>query len=91
MPTFGLISSHCNDATDVVTPFNGKSLLASTSHGELIVALHNRCEGTWADKNDCRTPRTFEEGSPLRSLRCSHKWRGVRLSRNYSLISDPRA
>jgi hypothetical protein len=55
MPTFGLICNHCNDVTDVVTPFNGKSLLASTSHGEIIVALHHRCEGTWADKNDYRT------------------------------------
>jgi hypothetical protein len=55
MPTFGLICSHCNDAADAVTPFNGKSLLVSTSRGEIIVALHNRCEGTWADKNDCRT------------------------------------
>ena len=65
MPTFGLICSHCNDATDVVTPFNGKSLLASTFRGELIVALHNRCEGTWADKNDCRTLK------PLRKMRHS--------------------
>ena len=55
MPTFGLICSHCNDAADAVTPFNGKSLLTSTSHGGIIVALHNRCEGTWADKNDCQT------------------------------------
>jgi hypothetical protein len=68
MPTFGLICSHCNDATDVVTPFNGKSLLASTSHGELIVALHNRCEGTWADRNDCRSL------IPLRKMRHSNRF-----------------
>jgi hypothetical protein len=68
MPTFGLICSHCNDATDVVTPFNGKSLLASTSHGELIVALHNRCEGAWADKNDWRTL------IPLRKIRHSNRF-----------------
>jgi hypothetical protein len=38
MPTFGLICSHCNDAADAVTLFNGKSLLASTSHGEILFA-----------------------------------------------------
>ena len=71
MPTFGLICSHCNDAADAVTPFNGKSLLASTSHGELIVALHNRCEGTWAEKNDCRTLvplRRVRDSSPFGAL-----------------------
>jgi hypothetical protein len=68
MPTFGLICSHCNDAADAVTPFNGKSLLASTSHGEIIVALHNRCEGTWADKNDCRTLVPLKEVRHLRHL-----------------------
>jgi hypothetical protein len=66
MPTFGLTCGHCNDAADVVTPVNGKSLLANTSHGEIIVALHNRCEGTWAEKPN---PYTFEEGAPLKSLR----------------------
>jgi hypothetical protein len=55
MPIFGLTCSHCNDAADLVTPVNGKSLLATTSRGEVIVALHYRCEATWAEKNDCRT------------------------------------
>jgi hypothetical protein len=53
MPTAGLLCSHCNDASDVVSPFNGTTLLASTRAGEVIVALHTRCEGLWAEGNDC--------------------------------------
>jgi hypothetical protein len=55
MPNTGLICSQCNDSADVVTPFNGSTLLAKTVTGEIIVALHSRCEGTWADKNNCET------------------------------------
>jgi hypothetical protein len=51
----GLICSHCNDASDAVSPLNGSTLLASTLNGEVIVALHTRCEGLWAETNDCRT------------------------------------
>jgi hypothetical protein len=65
MSTIGLICSYCNDAADVVTPLNGKSLLASTSLGEVIVALHTRCEEPWADKNNCKTL------VPLRKMRRS--------------------
>ena len=63
MSTNGLICSYCNDASDFVTPFKGKTLLASTSMGEIIVALHTRCEELWADKNSCRTL------VPLRKMR----------------------
>jgi hypothetical protein len=55
MPTTGLICSQCNDATDIVTPLNGSMLLAKASSGEIIAALHTRCTGTWAQKNDCET------------------------------------
>jgi hypothetical protein len=37
-------------------------------HGEIIVALHHRCEGTWADKTDCRTL------VPLRKMRHSNRF-----------------
>jgi len=65
MPT-GLICSYCNDAADVVTPHNGSNLLR-TSHGEIIVALHTRCEEKWADKNNCRAL------VPLRKMRPSYR------------------
>jgi hypothetical protein len=55
MPNPGLICSQCNDVADVVTPLNGSSLLAKTATGELIVALHTRCTGMRADKNNCET------------------------------------
>ena len=54
MHNLTLICSNCNDAADPVTPYNGKTQLASTSHGEVIVALHKRCEQAWADQNECR-------------------------------------
>jgi hypothetical protein len=55
MRTTGLIRGQCNDAADVVTPFNGSALLAKTVTGERVVNLHKRCEGQWADKNNCET------------------------------------
>jgi hypothetical protein len=55
MRTMGLICNQCNDSTDVVTPFNGRTVLARTVRGETIVALHKKCEETWADKNNCET------------------------------------
>ncbi len=55
MLTIGPICSQCNDAADLVTPFNGSALLAKTVTGEIAVALHKRCEGLWADKNSCET------------------------------------
>ena len=55
MRTAGPICGQCNDAADVVTPFNGSALLAKTLRGEVVVALHKRCEGLWADKNNCET------------------------------------
>jgi hypothetical protein len=63
MPNQGLVCSQCNDVADVVTPLNGSTLLAKTMTGELIVALHTRCEGTWAEKNNC------ERLVPLRKMR----------------------
>jgi hypothetical protein len=53
MLTNGLICSHCNDSADLVTPLNGSTLIARTSGGDIIVALHRRCEGIWADKHNC--------------------------------------
>ena len=74
MPTTGPICSQCNDTTDIVTPLNGSMLLAKTSSGEIIVALHTRCTGTWGEKNDCETlmplrkmRRRYESSSTLRS------------------------
>ena len=55
MPNSGLICSQCNDVSDLVTPLNGRSLLAKTATGEIMVALHTRCTGMWADKNNCET------------------------------------
>jgi hypothetical protein len=55
MRTMGLICNQCKDSADVVTPFNGHTLLARTVRGETIVALHKKCEEAWADKNNCDT------------------------------------
>ena len=74
MPTAGLICSHCNDASDVVSPFNGSTLLASTPAGEVIVALHTRCEGPWAERND------FRSLVPLKKLRRTTASRAARHS-----------
>ena len=74
MPTAGLICNHCNDASDVVSPFNGSTLLASTWAGEVIVALHTRCEGLWAEGNDCRSL------VPLKKLRRTTPSRAARHS-----------
>jgi hypothetical protein len=53
MPNTGLICSQCDDVADVVTPLNGGTLSAKTTTGEMVVALHTRCEGAWAEKNNC--------------------------------------
>jgi len=57
----------------MVTHYNGSTLLANTSRGEIIVALHTRCEQSWANKNDCRT---------LVPLRKMHRWNTAKASRN---------
>jgi hypothetical protein len=49
----GLLCRHCNDISDLITPYNGKTLLANTSSGETIVALHTRCEEDWANRHNC--------------------------------------
>jgi len=74
MPIAGLVCSHCNDASDVVSPFNGGTLLASTPAGEVIVALHTRCEGPWAEGND------FRSLVPLKKLRRTTPSRAARHS-----------
>jgi len=66
-----LICSQCNDPAEAVTPYNGSTLLASTSRGDIVVALHRRCEAEWADKANCRTL------VPLRKL---HRWHSVSAS-----------
>jgi hypothetical protein len=65
------VCSQCNDAAEAVTPSNGSTLLAKTSTGEIIVALHTRCEEAWANKNGCETllplrkmRRRYESNSP---------------------------
>jgi hypothetical protein len=60
-----LVCSQCNDPAEAVTPYNGSTLLASTSQGEIIVALHKRCESAWADRHNCRT---------LVPLKKMHQW-----------------
>jgi hypothetical protein len=55
MRTTGPVCGQCNDEADVVTHSNGSALLAKTVKGEIVVALHKRCEGQWADKNNCET------------------------------------
>jgi hypothetical protein len=71
MSTTGLICSHCNDVSDVVTPYNGGTLLANSDAGETIVALHVRCEQAWADKHPYRT---------LVPLKKMHRWHRASLS-----------
>jgi len=72
MRTIGPLCGQCNDAADVVTPFNGSALLAKTATGEMVVALHKRCEGLWADKNNCETlvplKKTRRSGTRLRYI-----------------------
>jgi hypothetical protein len=45
VPNTGLIRTQRNEVADVVTPFNGSTLLGKTLTGEIIVALHTRCGG----------------------------------------------
>jgi hypothetical protein len=60
-----LICSQCNDPADALTSYNGSTHLARTSQGEMVVALHKRCESAWADLHNCRT---------LVPLRKMHRW-----------------
>jgi hypothetical protein len=73
MRTIGPLCGQCNDAADVVTPLNGSALLAKTVRGEMVVALHKRCEGLWADKNSCETLVSLKKmrrsGNSLRHIR----------------------
>ncbi len=63
MPKFGCVCNFCNDDSDPVSPYNGSTLLAQTARGEVIIALHTRCEEGWAEKYSCRTL------VPLRKMR----------------------
>jgi hypothetical protein len=53
MSLFRCVCDHCNDVSDLVGPFYGSTLVARTPRGEVIVALHARCEQAWADKHRC--------------------------------------
>jgi len=55
MSIFRCVCDHCNDVSDLVSPFNGSTVVARTTQCEVIVALHTRCEQAWADKHSCRT------------------------------------
>jgi hypothetical protein len=68
MQTSRLICSQCNDPAEAVSPYNGSTLLARTSKGEMIVALHKRCENAWAEMHNCRT---------LVPLRKMHRWNTI--------------
>ena len=46
--------NQCGDEGDDVTPLNGKTFLAKTPSGEIVVSLHFRCVDTWALMNDCQ-------------------------------------
>ena len=70
MQSSRLICSQCNDPADTVSPYNGSTLLASTSQGEIIVALHKRCEADWAERHNCRT---------LVPLKKMHRWNTIGL------------
>jgi hypothetical protein len=74
MPIFGCVCNYCNDASDPVNPYNGSTLLAQTAHGEVIVALHTRCEEGWADKHSCRTLVPLKKmRQPDQSVSSSHR------------------
>ena len=49
------ICCQCLDAHDLVTPANGKTYLAKTGMGEIVVTLHMRCAIAWADRNSFQT------------------------------------
>jgi hypothetical protein len=83
MRTIGPMCSQCNDAADAVTPFNGSALLAKTVAGEVVVALHKRCEGLWADKNNCETL------VPLKRMRQSGSVCASKLPKRHSSASSP--
>jgi hypothetical protein len=55
MSIFRCVCDYCNDVSDLVSPFNGSTLVARTTQCEVIVALLTRCEQAWADKHSCRT------------------------------------
>lgn len=55
MPTTGLLCANCRNRSGVVTPLNGGTILAKMSQGDVVVALHTRCEQAWAEKNDCQS------------------------------------
>lgn len=68
MSKFGCVCDHCGDISDLISPYNGTTLFAKTSRGEIIVALHTRCEQAWADKHSCRTL------VPLKKMRHSYQF-----------------
>ena len=41
----------CLDASDLITPLNGRTFIAKTGVVEISVTLHMRCVNAWADAN----------------------------------------
>ena len=50
----------CLDASDLITPLNGRTFIAKTGVVEISVTLHMRCVNAWADAN------SFQALLPLR-------------------------
>ena len=59
------VCCQCLDAHDPVTPANGKTYLAKTGMGEIVLTLHRRCASAWADRN------SFQTLVPLRGARAA--------------------
>jgi hypothetical protein len=59
------ICRQCLNAHDLVTPANGRTYLAKTGTGEIVVTLHMRCAIAWADRN------SFQTLVPLRRARAA--------------------
>ena len=69
MPRTWSICNHCHDVSKVVTPLNGRTLLANTSDGQAIVALHRRCEKGWVRRHPYGTLVSLREIAVGRSSR----------------------
>jgi hypothetical protein len=48
-----LICSQCKDENDAVSPLNGRTFLARTASGQIVISLHTRCVNDWTMGNDC--------------------------------------
>lgn len=70
MSLFRCVCDQCNDVSDLVSPFNGSTLVARTPRGEVIVALHTRCEQAWADKHRCHALVPLKKTRRQQSVLC---------------------